>query len=257
VPPRSLRILLVRHGQSEANLDKSVNARLPDHMIELSPEGERQAVSCGKFLAQYLRSDAGRRRVRIFCSPYTRTRQTSKGIETGLQAAGIAFDKREAVELRELEFGLFDGIPDDELERQFPVEFSHYKKHKDFEGEFFAPMPLGESRCRVAERVKGIFGTILRDADPGRPDPVTDFIVVSHGVTVRCFRMQWMHYSWEWYEAEKNPQNCSIRLIEGVSGQGYTDIPLFEGFKSPRPSLQAQREEGTVGAAAAGHQPSQ
>jgi 2,3-bisphosphoglycerate-dependent phosphoglycerate mutase len=76
-------------------------------------------------------------------------------------------------------------------------------------------MPLGESRCDVADRVKGVFGTILRDASIDRPIPVTDFIVVSHGVTIRCFGMQWMHYPWEWYEREKNPWNCSIQLIEG------------------------------------------
>jgi len=36
-----------------------------------------------------------------------------------------------------------------------------------------------------------------------RSNPVGTFIVVSHGVTIRCFRMQWMHHSWEWYEREK------------------------------------------------------
>jgi Histidine phosphatase superfamily (branch 1) len=52
------------------------------------------------------------------------------------------------------------------------------------------------------------------DASLERSNPVGSFIVVSHGVTIRCFRMQWMHYPWEWYEREKNPRNCSIQLIE-------------------------------------------
>jgi 2,3-bisphosphoglycerate-dependent phosphoglycerate mutase len=241
---RAIRIFLVRHGQSEANLDKSVNLRLPHHQIALSPQGREQAEAAGRFLAQTLARDS---RVRILCSPYMRARQTSERIEHELAAAAVAFDKREAVELRELQFGLFDGVADEDLPRLFPREFEHYEKHKRFEGEFFAPMPLGESRCNVADRVKGVFGTILRDASPDRENPVADFIVVSHGVTIRCFRMQWMHYSWEWYERERNPANCSVQLIEGRAGHGYSDRLVFAGFAAVQPSLQTRREEGHVG----------
>jgi broad specificity phosphatase PhoE len=244
MPARSIRIYLVRHGQSEANLDKSVNTRLPDHLIALSPEGERQAAAAGEYLA---RTMAGEARVRILCSPYRRARQTSGAIEKALEAAAIPFDVREALELREIAFGLFDGIPDEDLLVRFPQEYEHYEKHRRFEGEFFAPMPLGESRCHVADRVKGVFGTILRDASPDRPDPIGHFVIVSHGITIRCFRMQWMHYQWEWYEGEKNPPNCSIQLIEGRPGDSYCDRLAFAGFDAPRPSQQTRREEGHIG----------
>jgi 2,3-bisphosphoglycerate-dependent phosphoglycerate mutase len=176
-----------------------------------------------------------------------RTRQTSAGIEPALTGAGRPYDQREAVELRELSFGLFDGIADEDLAKSFPREHEHYDKHKRFEGEFFAPMPLGESRAHVADRVKGVFGTILRDASPDRTNPISTFIVVSHGVTIRCFRMQWMHYPWEWCEHEKNPLNCSIQLLEGRVGSGYVDRLVFPGFAHARESPQARREEGHVG----------
>jgi broad specificity phosphatase PhoE len=244
MPPPPIRIFLVRHGQSEANLDKEVNRRLPDHRVELSPEGHRQALAAGEHLAGVLAPEG---RIRILCSPYMRTRQTSSAIEQALTGKGLRFDKREAVELREIAFGLFDGIPDEDLQKEFPREYGHYDKHKRFEGEFFAPMPLGESRVDVADRVKGVFGTILRDASLDRKNPVDTFIVVSHGVTIRCFRMQWMHYPWEWYEREKNPNNCSIQLIEGRAGSGYTDRLAFEGFEQRRDTPQARREEGHVG----------
>ena len=104
-----------------------------------------------------------------------------------------------------------------------------------------------ESRCNVADRVKGVFGTILRDASSDRPDPILDFIVVSHGVTIRCFRMQWMHYSYEWYEKERNPLNCSVQLIEGRTEGGYLDRRVFQGFGETRRSQQHRREEGHVG----------
>ncbi len=243
MPAQSIRIFLVRHGQSEANLDKAVYVRLPDHRVALSTEGHAQADEVGAYLARQLK---GAPRVRILASPYVRARQTSEAIERALTAAVIPFDKREATELRELEYGLFDGIADEDLPKNFPLEYEHYDKHKRFEGEFFAPMPLGESRCNVADRIKGVFGTILRDASVDRTDPILDFIIVSHGVTIRAFRMQWMHYSWEWCEKEKNPRNCSVQLIEGQAG-GYDDRLVFDGFEAAKVSLQTRREEGHVG----------
>ena len=64
--------------------------------------------------------------------------------------------------------------------------------------------------------------------------------------TIRCFRMQGMHYSWEWCEQEKNPRNCSVQLIEGHAG-GYADRLVFDGFEVAKASLQIRREEGYVG----------
>ena len=136
-----------------------------------------------------------------------------------------------------------DGIADEDLPKSFPREYEHYEKHKRFEGEFFAPMPLGESRVHVADRVKGVVGTILRDAALERSNPVGSFVIVSHGVTIRCFRMQWMHYPWEWYEREK-PAQLLDQLIEGRAGPGYSDRLVFEGFEPTRKSPQARREEG-------------
>jgi broad specificity phosphatase PhoE len=247
MPTHQLRLFLVRHGQSAANLDKSMGLLMPDHTIPLSPEGHTQASAAGEALADYVLKAGGPARIRILCSPYERTRQTSARIESALSARGFQHDRREAVELRELEFGLFDGVPDEDMPRLFPREYKHYDKHVRFAGEFFAQMPQGESRCQVAERVKGVFGTLLRDAAADRPDAIHDFVLVTHGVTLRCIRMQWMHYPWEWFGAQRNPYNASIQVIEGVPGQGYRDFQMFEGFKSPRPSLQAKREEGIVG----------
>jgi hypothetical protein len=38
--------------------------------------------------------------------------------------------------------------------------------------------------------------------------------------------MMWCHLSPEWFEAEANPNNCAIRLIEGGNDKGY----VFPGF---------------------------
>lgn len=259
--PRQINLLLVRHALSEANLDKTVNARLPDARVNLAEVGHTQARAAGDAVADWLcnlRSSWGTGGIggtRILCSPYERTRQTSAQIEKALKARDIKFDKREELALREISFGLFDGLSDEELPIALPREHAHYQKHVDFEGEFYAPMPMGESRVQVADRVKGVFGTIIRDNIPnpntelerslGVGFRIKNFVIVTHGVTLRTFIMQWMHHTPEWYEAEPNPHNASVTLISSDGKQPYSCEPLFKGFPHVR-SKQEQREDGKV-----------
>lgn len=254
--PRNINLLLVRHAISEANLDKTVNARLPDNQVPLATEGHQQARMAGEAIADWLQSPQTTvggntmdqpwvaERTRILCSPYRRTRETSQQIEEALTLKRIAFDKREELALREISFGLFDGIADEELPQAYPREYAHYQKYVDFEGEFYAPMPMGESRAQVADRVKGVFGTIIRDNLAA--DPIKNFIIVSHGVTLRAFQMQWLHETPEWYDQQTNPYNASVTRIWSDADEGYQVERLFEGFPHAR-DKQLAREEGKVG----------
>lgn len=205
------RIYLVRHGESEGNVDKTTHRRKPDHAIELTERGHEQAKAVGLFLRQEFQ-DAGLldSPIRLWTSPYKRTRQTADGI---IKGAGdeLFKDRYEDISLREQQFGLFDGYDDKELAEKFPLEHAHYMKCKSFSGRFYAAMPLGESHCQVAERVKPFFGTLIRDAET---KDIQTVVIVSHGVTMRAFTMQWLHLSPEWFEASKNPTNCSVYLLE-------------------------------------------
>ena len=113
---------------------------------------------------------------------------------------------------------------DDELPKKYPNEHEHYAKQEAFEGRFWARMPLGESRFDVATRVHQAFGTFHRDNDD---HGISNIIVVCHGVTLRAFTMMWLHRTPEWFEAEPNPKNCAVRLIEHGEDKGY----VFPGFK--------------------------
>lgn len=249
------RIHLVRHGLSESNLSVDVNRRKPDHAICLAPQGHEQAQKAGEFLADQLKFsplNEPKTKIRMLVSPYLRTRQTADGIEEAIKAAGIDYDRHESLQLREQSFGLFDGISEEELPDIYPREYAHYAKHAQFEdmddglkGEFFAPMPMGESRARVCDRVRSTFGSILRSLR----DDYTDIVVVSHGVTIRCFIREFMHYPWEWCENEPNPNNCSITMIEGERDKGWNVERTYSGFehpKDPRHTKQEHREEGHI-----------
>ena len=244
--PRPINILLVRHGVSQANLDRSLYTRLPDTRVPLAQEGHVQARAAGEAIAAWLKAHPDPGGTRIYCSPYQRTRETCLGVEAALKDGGIAYDRIEELALREIGFGLFDGLTDEELPKLYPREHAYYQKHVDFEGEFYAPMPLGESRAQVADRVKGVFGTIIRDnRERENGWRIENFILVSHGVTIRAFIMQWLHKTPEWFHAQANPANASVALISSDGVGPYQLSTLFDGFPW-RGTKQDQREEGVV-----------
>jgi broad specificity phosphatase PhoE len=212
-----MRLFLVRHGQSLGNVDPTVHARMADHAIPLSDRGVEQAVEAGRFLDSHFaqRYGTSKPRIRLWTSPYRRTRQTADALQLG--APSWLEDRREHVLLCEQQFGLFDGVPDEEWPARFPAEWAHYSKCEQFQGRFWARMPLGESRWDVATRVHQAFGTFHRDRERG----VDDIVVVCHGVTLRAIVMMWCHLTPEWFDAEKNPLNCSVRLIEDGTDRGY------------------------------------
>ena len=231
-----MRIFLIRHGLSQSNIDWKVNAKVADHAIELTDEGHQQAATVGEVLGEHLtripelqwRPSFGIPHIRLWNSPYTRTRQTADHIiRTCLRRPkeNIPWirDRREHLLLAEQQFGIFDGLSDAEREKQYPDFQSYYEKCKAFEGKLWPKMPLGESRFEVAQRVHQAFGTFHRDAER---HGIKNIIIVGHGTINRAFVMMWLHLPYEWMHEEPNPKNCSIRLIEDGKDKGY----IFEGF---------------------------
>src|SRR5690242_4710828 len=108
-----MRILLVRHGESLGNVDPSVHATTADHAIPLSATGVDQARRAGASVAAFYADALGddRPHVRLWVSPYKRTRQTADAL---VETAGAWItDRVEHILLCEQQFGLFDGVPED------------------------------------------------------------------------------------------------------------------------------------------------
>lgn len=216
-------IYLVRHGQSEGNVDRAIHREKPDHALDLSPLGHQQAARAGETIAALtLEARLAGRPHRIWVSPYARTRQTADHVMAGLAAspAPAPVDMREHVLLCEQQYGLFDGVEDAELPERFPLEHAHYALAERHEGKFWPRMPMGESRFDVAVRVHQAFGTFHRDADR---HGVEDLVVICHGVTLRAFVMMWRHLTPEWFSREPNPGNCDVYRLTNEPGvaDGY------------------------------------
>lgn len=255
-PKRVKRVFLVRHGQSQANVNPSKTKHVADHKIELTEEGIDQAQQAGLFLEDYIYNNLQEKipfiernvnrlmngnikrvvdsfvgaerdkekykfpKIRLWHSPYLRTRQTAAEI---MDHCPYITDKKEHTLLVEQRFGIFDGLSDEEREEQYPEFQKNYQKAKDHGDKMFPKMPLGDSRFDVCQRVHQAFGTFHRDAQ--RHD-IENIIVVGHGTTNRAFTLMWQHYNWEWMAKEPNPKNCSIRLLENGKDKGY----IFKGF---------------------------
>lgn len=232
-----MELILVRHGLSTANKDLTIHHTTPDHVIPLAEEGLEQAKTAADKVQKYLHHKYEKsynvslegsvphavrphRKVRMWVSPYLRTRQTADAFNSIAWSDNcpIVIDRREDVALCEQQFGLFDGLTEEELQQKYPDEYEHYDKCEKFEGKFWARMPLGESRFDVTLRVHQVFGTWQRDLE--RND-IGTVIVVSHGVTLRAITMRWLHLPYEWFEKEPNPSNCSVRVINCGKDLGY------------------------------------
>ena len=202
-----MKIFLIRHGESMQNTGLNYELKLPDHKVYLSDKGKEQANGAGVFLKQYVdihKIDLNNST--LFVSPYTRTRETAKIINSHLNIE----DVKEDIALIEQRYGLFSDNPIEECKKKFPEQFELYNKYYENDGKFYAKLPQGESSYDVALRARQFIDTIFRDYIEGKEN----FFIVSHGTTIRAFLLSYFHYSPEWFNNESNLDNCSIRLID-------------------------------------------
>jgi broad specificity phosphatase PhoE len=184
----SLTIKLVRHGQSRANVGEVDAKDVGDHTIELTERGHQQARDVGARLGRGYLQDA-----LVYCSPYTRTRQTLASIidGAGLEAGSVRV--YEDPRLREVEHG-----------------YAHYEAQEDkrrTHGWFYYRFEGGESPADCFDRTSSFLESLLRQVERKAAEHV---LIVTHGLTIRCFAMRYLHLTVEQFDELANPSNCDI-----------------------------------------------
>ena len=201
------RIILVRHGESEANVDPAVYARVPDWRIALTPTGVEQAREAGRKIAGLICDES----FGVFGSPYVRTEQTKNAMLDGMGRAPV-FDYQDPT-LREQEYGNMPPTDEDEANRAFRKRF----------GYFFYRFPEGESCADVYDRMALFLDSLYRRFD--RPSCSENIIIVSHGTAIKCFLARWYHWDVRRFDAMDQLPNCHISLmLNSCSGQATRDI---------------------------------
>ena len=200
------RIILVRHGQSEGNVDKLVYTSIPDHRVKLTKKGHQQALEAGAEIRKIIGSET----VQVYVSPLIRTRQTFEGISKRIQRniVGVLEDPR----IREQEYGHMNsydrGVEDVMAERKAY-------------GKFYYRLPDGESPADVYDRISTFMESMHRAFE--RPDFPENALIVSHGAAIRVFLMRWYRLKVEEFLDLRNPENCQLIVME-QNGKGKYDL---------------------------------
>lgn len=206
------RIILVRHGQSEADVDHTIFSRKPDSDHELTNEGHRQAHEAGRNIASLLKED----KFGVFVSPYKRTIQTKNDIllELASKPAFVFQDPR----LREQDYGAFPTKEDSKSNRETRFKY----------GRFFYRFPGGESCADVYDRLSSFFETLHRYFQ--RDDCPENIIIIFHSTAIKCFLFRWYHWNVRFFEIMPSyPPNGHIIVME--KPEGSSQYAVSEPFK--------------------------
>jgi broad specificity phosphatase PhoE len=170
--------------------------------VALSPRGREQARRAGATLGVEWLSEA-----LIYCSPYRRTRETLDGL---LDGAGLARDRVRVYEdprLREVEHGYGD------VEAQ--------EKYRKTHGWFYYRFKGGESPADCFDRTSAFLESMMRQIERRKS---TRVLIVTHGLTLRCFVMRFLHLTIEQFDTMANPGNAEIVTI---GPRKKVDTPSF------------------------------
>ncbi|GME85614.1 unnamed protein product [Ambrosiozyma monospora] len=193
-------IILVRHGESQGNRDKSVNRYTPNHKVPLTERGHCQARAAGDDLRSILKPDDS---VCFYTSPYMRARQTMNGIIDGIKDTGVQYKIYEEPRMREQDFGNFQGTAQ-EMEDMWN-ERAEY-------GHFFYRIPHGESAADVYDRCASFNETLFRQFNKANFPSV--LVLVTHGIWARVFLTKWFRWSVEYFEDLQNVPHCKLIRME-------------------------------------------
>lgn len=205
-----MNIYLVRHAQSYANIDTAILLNNSNMSIGLTDVGNNQADELANWIYKETEKN-NKSQLKIWNSPYERTRITAKIIKNQLNKNKISFLEEESVYLSERQFGLVEDIAD--YKKQKPDELKHYLKHKATAHDFFVRPPLGESPFDVSIRIDFFIQSILKKQNK------TNHIIVTHGALIKSFIMMWFNYTYEDYNNLKHPDNTSVIKISKKNGQ--------------------------------------
>lgn len=158
-----MRLLLVRHGETDWNVEKRIQGTTD---VPLNEHGLRQA----KQLAEKLVRDKVTA-ARVYSSPQKRAFVTAQ-----LAAAAIGVDCVLLDDLREMDLGEWEGLKWKDIEQRYGDIYEQWNRHRRYE-----KTPGGESYNEVLGRVLHALGHILdRETE--------DVLVVTHSAVIMALR---------------------------------------------------------------------
>jgi broad specificity phosphatase PhoE len=183
------KLFLIRHAESEGNVNKSVYYEKHDSEICITENGHAQAQECAATLLSLTNENT----IDLHVSSYVRAIQTANYIGEKFIVAGKTVKFHENPLLRERDWGSLRDI----------VDNRHLKKEAHFN--FYYRPDHGESYADAYHRVVTFFTHLRQSRCEG------DIVIVSHGEWIRLALMYLDGFGVQHFaEHRKNPKNASI-----------------------------------------------
>lgn len=244
------KVVLVRHGQSEGNVEESLYERVPDNEMRLTRLGWEQARRAGLQLRNNVVGKDGS--VHFIISPYVRTVETFHGIASAwcdpdkefghirdkdrrtkrwyakLMKMGLTW--HEDPRIREQDFGNYQN--------RDTIKKCKQERHKF--GVFYYRFPDGESASDVFDRVSTFLDSLWRSFDQQRAQ---HYVLVTHGISIRVLLTRYFRYSIDQFNILANPQNCEM-IVLGHDGVGRLRLDhRYELFVDKQPQDDDGKDE--------------
>jgi probable phosphoglycerate mutase len=159
------RLILVRHGETEGNVAKLLDTRIPG--LPLTERGAAQAKTFGEGLLRAPKV--------LFSSAALRARQTASYIEAATGVAAMVLDG-----LHEVQAGDLEGQHSEEAHQRFQQIYRAWH-----EGDLTLRVPGGESAQDVLDRYLPVIAELRSTYLTPEDDGHGDVMVVSHGAAMR------------------------------------------------------------------------
>ena len=231
------RLVMVRHGQSEGNINEAMYTSCPDNCIKLTKLGWEQARVAGKTLRKRILSQGSDSSVHFIVSPYVRTMETFHGMASAwcdpkefnhisdkdlqlqlwykkLHQMDLTFN--EDPRIREQDFGNY----------QDKAAIQNSKKERYKFGIFYYRFPNGESGSDVFDRISTFLDSLWRSFSNHRAQ---NYVLVTHGISIRVLLARYFRYSIDQF-------NMMVSAIQDF-------LPTFYSGKinSNRPNLNIRQ----------------
>lgn len=185
-----LRIYFVRHGETVWNTLKIFQGRSNSPLTEL---GVEQAKKLSRHLENI-------NFTKIYSSPQERALQTAKLLLGNRSMEIVTIN-----EFQEINMGKVEGIPKDEFEKNYPIEYHNFWNNAI---EYNPNAYHGESYDEILERVKVGLEKLIKENSDG------DILVISHGVTLKAIFNIIDGKGIDEFSKQPVPDNTSTTVVE-------------------------------------------
>lgn len=183
-----MRVLIVRHGQSEGNVDHRQYIEKGDSKVSLTDLGWQQAIAAGNFLEKYYEQDGTAHWPYVFLSAYQRTKETLSGIVHGMRQSGLQGSPTIHLDPRLVE--RFSGATQLLHSANSPIDwrianaFGKVAEGLYRKDDFVTRNMFGDSSKDIYMAVQSFMDGTMRRVDASGED---DMLIVAHGIVYREF----------------------------------------------------------------------